>query len=151
MLITRVLVPYDFGDPSRRALAYAVKLAERFEASVDLLHVVPDPYTQNPYTPGTSNIERGFALPPGFLDEIVTDARARLEDAISSSEQEVLRATLAVRVGDVRAQILDYATAEPVDLIVIGTHGRVGAAHMVLGSVAERVVRSADCPVLTLR
>ena len=70
----------------------------------------------------------------------------------SCSQAERRARDRALRVGDVRAQILDYyATTEQVDLIVIGTHGRVGAAHMVLGSVAERIVRSAACPVLTLQ
>jgi nucleotide-binding universal stress UspA family protein len=140
----RLLVPLDFGEPGGHALAHARAIAERFDASLDLLHVVPNPYLDHPaglYLP----------LPPSYLDELVNDAQKRLDSALAPRDRERFGARMIVRVGDPVVQIVEYARAESIDLIVMGTHGRSGAAHLFLGSVAERVVRTASCPVLTVR
>jgi nucleotide-binding universal stress UspA family protein len=140
----RILIPLDFGEPARHALEHAGAIAERFEASLDLLHVVPNPYLDDPaglYLP----------LPPTYLNELVNDAQKRLGSALATADQERFNARIIVKVGDPVVQIVEYAQVEPIDLIVMGTHGRSGAAHLFLGSVAERVVRTAPCPVLTVR
>jgi universal stress protein A len=140
----RILVPLDFTEPSMRALAYAKTLGETFSASLELLHIVPNPYVADPsglYTP----------LPQEFLDDFEREARMRLEGALTHEERKTFSVRNIVKIGDPLLEIVEYARRAPVDLIVMGTHGRTGVSHLFLGSVAERVVRTAPCPVLTVR
>ena len=145
MTATRILVPVDFSDHSRRALDCAKTLAEKFDASLHLLTVVPDPFVlPNPgpwYVP----------LPPNYRDGLRKDAEAHLRELLAPADQTRFRAELAVVFGDPYAEIADYMKRASIDLVVMGTHGRGGLAHAVLGSVAEKVVRAAPCPVLTVR
>jgi universal stress protein A len=142
--VHRILVPFDFSEPSSRALDYAKAMPERFGATLDVLYVVPNPYLADPA--GLS-----APLPPDFLDNLIADAQKGLDDSVPSPDRERFKARAVVKVGDARSEILAYAEIEHIDLIVMGTHGRGGMAHLVLGSVAERVVRTAPCPVLTVR
>jgi nucleotide-binding universal stress UspA family protein len=144
--IKRILVPFDFGEPAEHALDFAQKLATSFGASVEALYVVP-------YLPSAAlPIPELGAIPLAAhaVDEMAEDARTRLHDALAPEDTRHRYLRKTVKVGDPRAQIVAYAAAEGVDLIVMGTHGRTGAARFLLGSVAERVVREAPCPVLTL-
>jgi nucleotide-binding universal stress UspA family protein len=140
----RILVPSDFSDTSARALEHAKSVAERFEASLELLHVVPNPFMANAAT-----LYVGMPLPPDFLNELERDARQRLDEALVDRQHFKVRSV--VKVGDPLLEIVEHARSERVDLIVMGTHGRTGVSHLFLGSVAERVVRTAACPVLTVR
>jgi universal stress protein A len=149
--IERILVPFDFAEPSLRALGYAKSLAERFGSSLHLLHAVPDPFVPNTYMPLSPDASAAYYLPPGVVEEIVKDAESRLDHVLSPADRQAFHALTFVQVGDARKEILDHAAREHVDMIVMGTHGRGGAAHLLLGSVAERVVRAAPCPVLTVR
>jgi nucleotide-binding universal stress UspA family protein len=90
-------------------------------------------------------------LPVTYVNDLMNDARKRLDDLLDSADRQRLRARPIVKVGDPLRQVVEYARDESVDLIVLGTHGRSGVAHLFLGSVAERVVRTAPCPVLTVR
>ena len=142
--IAKILVPIDFGAPSMHALAYAKDLARSVGATVDVLSVVTPPYVL-PVTDGGL-----FPLPPEFTQSVVRDAEMGLARAVAvDGAQPHIRAT--VTTGDPRAEILKYAETEHVDLIVMGTRGRTGAQHLIFGSVAEHVVRTAPCPVLTIR
>jgi nucleotide-binding universal stress UspA family protein len=138
-----ILVPSDFSDCSDEALRYGLELARRFDARLHLLHVVQDPVAQ-PWA------AEGFSVP---LFEVVEQwqkqAEERLRAAVPDADKG--RVTVAAVVATPYAEILDYASAHEVDLIVMGTHGRGGVSHMLLGSIAERVVRRAPCPVLTVR
>lgn len=142
--IANILVPIDFGESSQRTLDYARMLARPFRASLLLLHVVPNPYV-------TVASEIYMPPPADFLDKLRAEAQRRLTDLITAGERSELRTESLVEVGDPLRAIVDYAKARNIDLIVMGTHGRTGVAHFVLGSVAERVVRTAPCPVLTVR
>ncbi len=142
--LKRILVPLDFSEQSLRALAYAKTLAKPFAASLDLIHVVPNPYVTDP-----TGLYTG--LPQSFLDELDQNARTQLSAVLTGDEHQAFSARRIVAVGDPLFEIVEYARREPVDLIVMGTHGRTGISHLVLGSVAERVVRTAPCPVLTVR
>jgi universal stress protein A len=140
----KILVPLDFSDQSLHALEYAKTLAKTLGASLELLHVVPNPYIADPtglYTP----------LPQNYLDEFEREAQGRLEQALTLEEQKVFGSGRTVRTGNAADEIVECARARQVDLIIMGTHGRTGASHLFLGSVAERVVRTAPCPVLTVR
>ena len=140
----RILVPLDFSEQSAHALEYAKMLGKALDASLDLLHVVPNPFVADPS--GLS-----LALPQAVLDEFDREARTRLEKVLTSAERKTFNVRNIVKMGDPRAEILDYARLAAVDLIVMGTHGRTGVSRVFLGSVAERVVRTASCPVTTVR
>jgi nucleotide-binding universal stress UspA family protein len=141
--LNTILVPSDFSECSDEAVRYGLELARRFDARLHLLHVVQDPVTQ-PYATD------GFSVP---LFEAVEDWRAQAEARLRAAvpENDRPRVTVASIVATPFAEILDYAAAHNVDLIVMGTHGRGGVSHMLLGSIAERIVRRAPCPVLTVR
>ena len=142
--ITRILVPVDLGESTERTLDYARMLARPFRASLLLMHVVP-----NPYAKMTS--EAYMPPPQDFLDELESEARNRLKALLADGDRSEFNAETLVEVGDPLCAIVEHATVRNVDLIVMGTHGRTGVAHLLLGSVAERVVRTAPCPVLTIR
>ncbi len=145
-LFTRILVPTDFSEPSDAALAYAKQLAHRLQAAVHVLHVIEDPLT-------TGTGADGFGFPPIDLQEELRAQAARELDArFGAREQADYRGTTEVRMSaHTAAAIVEVANERETDLIVMGTHGRTGLAHLLLGSVAERVVRTAGCPVLTVR
>jgi len=138
-----ILVPSDFSECSDEAVRYGLELARRFDAQLHLLHVVQDPVTQ-PWA------AEGFSVP---LFEVVDQWQRQAEERLTAvvPEEDKPRVTIVSVVATPYAEILDYAAAHKVDLIVMGTHGRGGVTHMLLGSIAERVVRRAPCPVLTVR
>ncbi|MGQ0736733.1 MAG: universal stress protein [Acidobacteriota bacterium] len=143
--ISRLLVPTDFSAPSDLALDYAINVATRFGASVHLLHVLEDPVLTTAYPDGY------FAELPALRQQMTDEAERRLALAAEKCRKAKLAVTSAVAVGKPHATIVREAAGHGADLIVMGTHGRSGFAHLVLGSVAERVLRSASCPVLTIR
>ncbi len=142
--LKRILVPTDFSEPSQSAMMYARAFAAEFDAALHILHVTEDPFVYAP-------VSEGFVPPPRFHEEMEAAARSRLESLLTSDEREQFHARLMLRTGSPFVEIVRYAKAEEIDLIVMGTHGRGAIAHMLLGSVAERVVRKAPCPVLTVR
>lgn len=143
-IVTRILVPIDFGPASEAALQCARKLAARFGARVALLHVVEIEALEWCSDPFTHDL-------PNAVVATQRDADFRLGLLLERLERMEINATADVLVGDPARQIIAYATNHDIDLIVMGRHGRCGFARAMLGSVAERTVRSAPCPVLTLR
>jgi nucleotide-binding universal stress UspA family protein len=141
--LKNLLVPSDFSEYSDQALRYGLELARKFDATLYLLHIVPDPATQ------------AFAgefqtLPPSeVVDDWVLEAQHRLAQIVPAVDRNRVR--IRVIVGSPFSEILQFAEQEEIDLIVMGTHGRGGVRHFLLGSIAERVVRRAPCPVLTVR
>ena len=144
-MFNRILVPTDFSPPSDAALEYARAVATRFGASLNLLHVVDDPYR------ASYSAEVYVPEVEGLRDELAARAVARLKDLLKSSDCGELRATADAVIGMPAWSIVEYAAAHGVDLIIMGTHGRGGVSHLLMGSVAEKVVRTAPCPVLTVR
>jgi nucleotide-binding universal stress UspA family protein len=142
--ITRILVPTDFSATADAALDYAFGLAEKFGASVQLLHVLDDPFVFE----GMS-AEAYISEAPGLRTAMLDDARERLRHRVSQGGEVPVETE--VLFGHGARTIAEYAAERAVDLIVMGTHGRTGFAHLMVGSVAERVVRTAPCPVLTVR
>jgi len=145
--IERILVPFDFGEPAAHALDFAQKLAPSFGASVEAFYVVPFPQGAALPLSEVGAIPREAAH---AVEDLVADAEARLHEALAPEDTRYRHLRKTVAVGDPRAQIVAHAAAEGVDLIVMGTHGRTGATRFLLGSVAERIVREAACPVLTI-
>jgi universal stress protein A len=143
---TRILVPTDFSAPSDAALSTAMALADRFDASIQLLHVLEDPYSAAAYA-----TEVYGYLPPDIKETWRRDADARLKTLMTDAQQKKFSVTSTVVFGAPAASIVEQANTLGCDLIVMGTHGRGGVAHLLLGSVAERVIRTAQCPVMTVR
>lgn len=134
--VARILVATDFSDESAHALAWGKELARRFGAEIVVLHV-----------------EEALAGAPSS-DLVVERHRAAeqaLERLVAQLRECGFAARGVLRAGTAFEEIVDAAHAEPVGLVVLGTHGRSGLAHLLMGSVAERVVRHAHCPVLTVR
>jgi len=144
-MFKRILVPIDFSAPSDAALEYARTVATRFGASLHLFHVAEDPYrafySAEVYVPEVE----------GLRDDIVADCLKRLKEKLLPSDTTDLHATADVLIGTPAWSICEYAGGHDIDMIVMGTHGRGGMSHLLMGSVAERVVRTAPCPVLTVR
>jgi nucleotide-binding universal stress UspA family protein len=143
--IKLILVPVDFSDTSEHALKYGRALAATFKSALHLLHVVQDPYTQ-PWTAEAAAFNFGT-----LLEEWQREAHRHLEAMMPAEERRALGAELVIRVGSPFLEIVQYAAEHHVDLIVMGTHGRGPVAHVLLGSVAEKTIRKAPCPVLTVR
>lgn len=140
--LKKILVPTDFSECSDVAVKYARAFAEAFGASLHLLHVIQDPYTQ-PWA------AEAFPAPLGeMLAQWQQQATARLTSVLDEKERGT--GVAATVVGSPFHEIVRYAAEQDIDLIVIGTHGRGALGHMLLGSVAEKVVRKAPCPVLTV-
>jgi nucleotide-binding universal stress UspA family protein len=134
-----ILVPVDFSETSDHALTYALTLAREFGARVHVIHVIPDPHSQ-----AWSISATGLG---SLMDNWETDAQRRL-DGLDLGDFGGNRLTKA---GLPHTEIIRCANSQHVDLIVIGTNGRGGLEHMLLGSVAEKVLRTASCPVVTVR
>jgi nucleotide-binding universal stress UspA family protein len=143
--IKSVLVPTDFSDASEAALAYGVGLAGAFGASLHLVHVMEDLLAH------AWAAEVYVASAPNLREEIEKESRQRLSAMLSEADRERLHAEVALLSGNPFIEIIRYAKAHEISVIVMGTHGRGPIAHMLLGSVAEKVVRKSPCPVLTVR
>ncbi len=143
--LNRVLVAIDFSEFSDSALRYGCELAQKFGGELFLLHVIP--------TPLVAVDEGSGRFLTRTFDEYEEDLRAAAENKLKEldvSPFEKHQVTAETRVGAAFVEIVQFAKAKNIDLIVMGTHGRTGLTHMFLGSVAEKVVRKAPCPVLTL-
>ncbi len=138
--LKKVLVPTDFSETSEKAVHYGAELAASLGAEVELLHVaepMPVMYSEVGYVPDWDR-------------DLVPDAKRKL-DALQIEVPPQLNVTRTVVCGHPFVETVRYAKEHETDLIVIGTHGRGAIAHMLLGSVAEKVVRKASCPVLVVR
>jgi universal stress protein A len=143
--IKRMLVPTDFSPASDIAFLYAIDMAAREGSTLHLLHVVDEASFATAYPDGF------YVELPGVRAQLSDEANAKLRDMAARCAAANVEATTEVAVGRAARVIAETATARGTDLIVIGTHGRGGFAHLVLGSVTERVVRIAPCAVLTVR
>jgi nucleotide-binding universal stress UspA family protein len=141
----RICCPIDFSDASRAAMEVAADLARRFGAELVLLHAYP--------IPGYTFPDGSVVASPRMMQELAEQTERHLGEWRSDAERLVggPRVTMEKAVGEPAAEILSYAKRSGVDLLVLGTHGRTGLEHALMGSVAERVVRRAQCPVLTVR
>jgi nucleotide-binding universal stress UspA family protein len=144
VVIKRILVPVDFSDRSLQALDYAAELGRRFGAALTVLHVV-EPVSPAPLAYGP--MDDAGAL----LQELLRMGRRELERVAAKLRKRRVSSATVLRVGVPYTEITGTAKRSRADLIVMSTHGRTGLARALLGSVAENVVRTAMCPVLTVR
>lgn len=157
LTVNRILVPVDFSTCSKAGLEYAARLGQTFDAMLDVLHVFLSPSYSWPV------VGEAIVPLPGesttLADSGIPRAERELERLLFETGQRVscgpkmrgVKARSRVEVGDACEIILQTAVQGEHDLIVMGTHGRRGLSHLLMGSVAEQVVRRATCPVLTIR
>lgn len=146
--IRKILVPIDFSHCAMKALEYAAFLSSKFDASVEALHVweppqyiLPDSLIHVPGEPSQSLSEFMFRKAKDEMDSFIGKVKDKFRGKLQAR----------IENGEAFETILRISAEGAFDLIVMGTHGRTGFSHFVLGSVAERVVRKSHCPVLTLR
>jgi nucleotide-binding universal stress UspA family protein len=141
--LEKILHPSDFSENSTHALKYACAFAEHFGAELHLLNVVSDPVV------AVSPPMSGF-LPEGYYQEVLKNAEnklAKIPKADWAKDTKIVRKAVE---GSAFTEIVRYARENEIGMIVLGTHGHSGLMHLILGSVAENVVRKASCPVLTI-
>ena len=142
--LKNILVATDFSEPSQVALEYGRNLARSYGATLHVLHVVEDVTMRY-------SAEVAFAI-PDILNDMERRATRELDATITADDRRTLdvKRSVLISVGAATG-ITEYAKDNAIDVIVVGTHGRGAFQHLVMGSVAERVVRTAPCPVLTVR
>ncbi len=143
--IRTILAPTDFSKHAEVAVRYACAMAERFGSRLHLLHVLSDVMPVGP-DPMLAPV-----LPPEYYKESEQSCYTALGTLLQPSWPRPASVETAVRWGAPVEVIVDHARKQAIDLIVIATHGRTGLGHVLLGSVAERIVRESPCPVLTIR
>ena len=132
--IKAILHPTDFSEVARHAVPYAVEFAERYSARLILLHVLDLPYS---------------AI--SMAEEAMREAQKRLHELIPEDRRDALHADTVVLRGDPCEEVIRLAKEQDVDIIIIAAHGEGGWRHAILGDTAEKVVRRAPCPVLTIK
>ncbi|NNL65408.1 MAG: universal stress protein [Myxococcales bacterium] len=143
LTIDRILVPLDFSDQATVILEWAVHLAEEHKSQLILMHAY--------HLPVEFQQMEGAYLPTEFWTQVKTEAQKTLEGHAAGIREKGIEVDVVVTEGYPATAIEDEASARKADLIVIGTHGHTGLKHLLLGSVAERVVQKAPCPVLTVK
>ncbi|MHC4512675.1 MAG: universal stress protein [Planctomycetota bacterium] len=142
--LKKILLPTDFSERAAHAMSYAGDLAKTFGAQIDLVHVHQSPIYTGAFGYGT------IELPANYEDETRKAVLARLDDQRKKLRQDISVKTTFLE-GVPFQELINYAAENDVDLIVMSTRGYTGLKHVLLGSTAERVVRVAPCPVLTIR
>jgi universal stress protein A len=139
-----ILAPTDFSEFSKQAIRCGFELAQKFGAKLSLLHVVELPAFP---IEGLAPSKTGATL----LEDLERQASLELGQVLPEAAGTAVEVNRLVVVGTPYRKIVEVGEAVKANLIVMATHGRTGLSHLVMGSVAERVVRSASCPVLTIR
>ena len=141
--VKTILVPVDFSENSKKILHDAEKFAAKFEATLSLIFVVQsfDDYS-------------GFFVPhmpiAQFQDDLLTSSREKMDNFVEDNLSADTKFATNVSVGDVAEEIISFAETSNADMIIMGTHGYKGLERVLFGSVAEQVVKTAPCPVLTI-
>jgi len=144
--MAKILYPTDFSELSTYALRYALSFAHAYQAKLHCLHVVDEAY-QYWTAMGPNSVPVGPAT-----EDILQSARKEMDSFAAEHFKDIeVEVITDVVLGRPFMEIIQYARKQCIDLIVLATHGRTGLSHVLLGSVAERVVRKAPCPVLTIR
>ena len=148
MIWKTILVPHDFSSSANHAAAIARDEAKLHGAKIVLLHVIDLPAA---FAPTSVVLPEGTGAPIGIKDYAISSAETHLADIVERLSKDGVTATSFIRVGNPVDEINRFVDEQGVDLIVMGTHGRTGLQHLLVGSVAERVVRTSPRPVLTIR
>jgi len=141
---SKILWPTDFSDASRKALPMVNSLAEQFSATVDVLHVL------SPAPPMASMSGHAALTITEYNNSLEEWARTNVKELIDQEISTEITATPTILMGAAAHEIIRFAEVNDIDLIVIASHGETGLSRLIFGSVAEKVVRLASCPVLTM-
>jgi nucleotide-binding universal stress UspA family protein len=154
----RILCPVDLSTFSLEAVKLGVEVAENSNASLYLLHVIDNPFDELYMTPitGTDPASLGlYSREPGkraeIMESTIDHSKVLLKQFCHECVEHLPKVRYIIATGDPFEKIIDAAEDEKIDLIVIATHGRTGIRRLVIGNVAEKVVRHAPCPVLTVK
>jgi nucleotide-binding universal stress UspA family protein len=147
----RILWPTDFSDCAHKAREMACDLADQFQAELHVLHVVHNLSVEVPDFGAGLNFPAFVEHLPERKLALTTAALEALSGELQKHWKEDHQAKFAIKFGIPFLEILDYVKENKIDLVILGTHGRSGLAHMFLGSVAQRIVQQSPCPVLTVR
>ncbi|MCE9530316.1 MAG: universal stress protein [Planctomycetes bacterium] len=142
--LQKILLPTDFSNFSAAATKYACELATRFDAELHLLHSLES------HLDSTPGFTMGLAIPT-YVKESRVAAEKAMTGVLDPNWLIGRKVIHSIVEGSPKTEIIRYAIKHDIDLIVLSTHGRTGLSHMIMGSVAENVVRTAPCPVLTIR
>jgi len=143
-MINKILVPIDFSDYSKKALQYTVKFAESFNSEISLIYVIePMIYP--------ADLSMGQMVIPQNELNLAEKAKSELEVLAKDEIGNIMNYQILIKTGKPFMEIIETASEIDADLIIIATHGHTGVEHLLFGSTAEKIVRKAPCPVLTLR
>lgn len=142
-MFKKILCPVDFSKFTKEVIAYAADIARQYGAELHVLHVIPNLTYFTPYESFLTP-ENLVAVEKNIQNEVERDFGKILKHV----DMEIKK---VVKTGVAFVEIIDYAKSEGIDLIVMGTHGRSGIEHILIGNVAEKVVRKSPCPVMTIR
>lgn len=142
-LISNIVVGTDFSESAAYALDYAIQLATQLQAKLTVVHVYELPVYSMP--------DGAIMVTAEMAARVADAAQGQLDQLVQQKARQGVTVKGVLRQGTAWQEMDDVAKKERADLIVVGTHGRRGLSHMLLGSVAEKIVRTASCPVLTLR
>jgi nucleotide-binding universal stress UspA family protein len=145
--IQKIVCPVDFSNCAQQALNYATELAKQFDAELSIVHAYEDPAAYVTPMPMSGYVGPGAEL----LLELRKQLEVRLAQTTEDVKKQGVRVSSELLEGAPYRVVLDWAKEYGADLIVVGTHGHTGLTHALLGSVTERIVRMAHCPVLTIR
>jgi len=143
----KILCPIDFSEPSYEALKVASEMAQKFSAELTVIHVVPDIPKATPPDPSAQGTEAYLR----YQRELESESKNLLRDAVRKYVAADLKVREIIETGDAAHIVSQIAEEEDADLVVVSTHGRTGWRRFVFGSVAERIVRYAQCPVLVIQ
>ena len=142
-MFQKILCPVDFSEFTDEILEYTLDITKKYNAELHLIHIIPN---LNYFTPYES-----FFTPENLI-VVEKNMEAEVNKDFDAIMKKIgIPAKKVIRTGAAFVEIINYARSESMDLIIIGTHGRTGLEHILIGSVAERVIRKAPCPVLTVR
>ncbi len=144
----RILCPIDFSPASYEALKVAVEMAGKFEAALEVIHVIPPVPVHSPYPDPPLAVSFDVPL---YQQELARHSEKALENLVGQAVPREIPTMIRVLTGEAAQEIVDFAAKESSSLIIIATHGLTGWRHFVIGSVTEKVIRLAPCPVLAIR
>lgn len=142
--LQKILLPTDFSNHSTAATKYACEMASKFDAELHVLHILEQHFSSTP------SFAMGLDL-PRIVSESKVAAQEKMRSVLEPGWSNGRKVIYSMNDGAPKVEIVRYAKAHDVDMIVLSTHGRSGLSHVLLGSVAENIVRTAPCPVLTIR